>query len=285
MCSLALIVSSIAAGNWTAKAEDEATILTAEEIKAKIISESNFAFYKPASASTASDTVGNICDGWMATYWYGESTNGDDWVEINLGAVKKIDSVDIVWGNVASKYEVQVSTDGKTYTTVKEATKDDGVATKDEYGLISDISVDLLFDAVEAQYVRIQCTEGTRRLLIYEMGVFGTEIPEETTAEETTPEETTPKKNTSEETTPKETTGTDVTTTAAPTTAVSAKVKAPAKAGIKKIAAKKRAAKKVKISLKKISGAQGYQVAVYKTKKNASKNKKAIVKKNVKKLK
>ena len=60
-------------------------------------------------------------------------------------------------------------------------------------------------------------------------------------------------------------------------------VMAPGKAKIKKITVKKKVSKKVKLSLKKIRGAKGYQVAIYKTKKNASKNKKAIVKKFVKK--
>lgn len=72
------------------------------------------------------------------------------------------------------------------------------------------------------------------------------------------------------------------------TTAVifpSKKVTAPGKAKIKKITAKKKSAKKVKISLKKINGAKGYQIAIYKTKKNAKKNKKSIVKKFVNKLK
>ena len=60
-------------------------------------------------------------------------------------------------------------------------------------------------------------------------------------------------------------------------------VMAPGKAKIKKITVKKKVSKKVKLSLKKIGGAKGYQVAIYKTKKNALKNKKAIVKKFVKK--
>ena len=46
---------------------------------------------------------------------------------------------------------------------------------------------------------------------------------------------------------------------------------------------KKKSAKKVKLLLKKIRGAKGYQVAIYKTKKNAAKNKKAIIKKFVRK--
>ncbi|MCI9617291.1 MAG: hypothetical protein HFG31_04705 [Eubacterium sp.] len=60
-------------------------------------------------------------------------------------------------------------------------------------------------------------------------------------------------------------------------------VKAPGKAKIKSITAKKKSTKKVKLLLKKIRGAKGYQVAVYKIKKNAAKNKKVIVKKFVKK--
>ena len=73
----------------------------------------------------------------------------------------------------------------------------------------------------------------------------------------------------------------DVTTTqgVAPT------VKAPGKAKIKKVYKKKRSAKKLKVKLKKVKGAKGYQVAVYKSKKKAKKNKKALVKKYTKKLK
>lgn len=81
------------------------------------------------------------------------------------------------------------------------------------------------------------------------------------------------------------------TTTAAPTTVAptteapttTAKAKAPAKAKIKKVSAKKKSTKKLSLTLSKVSGAKGYQIAVYKTKKNANKDKNAIVKKIVKK--
>ena len=46
-----------------------------------------------------------------------------------------------------------------------------------------------------------------------------------------------------------------------------------------------KAAKKIKLTLKKVKRAKGYQIAVYKTKKSAKKNKKAIVKRIVKKRK
>ena len=84
---------------------------------------------------------------------------------------------------------------------------------------------------------------------------------------------------------PEPTSKNTVTTTSsqAVTTKTPEKVKAPSKAKIKKITTKKKSSKKLKLSLKKINGAKGYQVAVYQTKKNAGKNKKAIFKKFVKK--
>ena len=76
------------------------------------------------------------------------------------------------------------------------------------------------------------------------------------------------------------------TTAATPTTAKTAtKYKKPAQAAIKKVNVKKKAAKKIKLTLKKVKRAKGYQIAVYKTKKSAKKNKKAIVKRIVKKRK
>ncbi len=75
---------------------------------------------------------------------------------------------------------------------------------------------------------------------------------------------------------------TDVTTTSEKKTK---KVKAPGKAKIKKIYKRKKSAKKIKVRLKKVKRAKGYQVAVYKTKKKAKKNKKPLVKKYTKKLK
>ena len=54
---------------------------------------------------------------------------------------------------------------------------------------------------------------------------------------------------------------------------------------IKKVYRKKKSAKKLKLKIKKLSGVKGYQIAVYKTKKNAKKNKKALFKKYIKKNK
>jgi hypothetical protein len=74
-------------------------------------------------------------------------------------------------------------------------------------------------------------------------------------------------------------------TTKNPATTTAAQVKAPAKAKILKVNAKKKSSKKIKISLKKIANAKGYEIAVYASKKNAKKNKNALVTKRVKTLK
>ena len=63
------------------------------------------------------------------------------------------------------------------------------------------------------------------------------------------------------------------------------KVTKPGKTKVKQAIKKKKSPKKISIKLKKVKGAKGYQVAVYKSKKNAKKNKKAIKKKYSKKLK
>ena len=69
------------------------------------------------------------------------------------------------------------------------------------------------------------------------------------------------------------------------TKASDANVKAPGKAVIKKIYKKKYAAKKIKMIVKKDKLAEGYQVAVFKSKKNAKKLAKPIYVKTVKKTK
>ncbi len=103
---------------------------------------------------------------------------------------------------------------------------------------------------------------------------------DETTTQEvtTTAAETT---TVAETTTAVETTTAAATTEAATTTATSAvkKVKKPARVKIKKVAKKKKAAKKLKVKFKKVKNADGYQVAVLKSKSV----KKALVKKYTKK--
>ena len=74
-------------------------------------------------------------------------------------------------------------------------------------------------------------------------------------------------------------------TTKATTKASNNNVKAPGKAVIKKIYKKKYASKKIKMIVKKDKRAEGYQVAVFKSKKNAKKLVKPIYVKAFKKTK
>lgn len=108
-----------------------------------------------------------------------------------------------------------------------------------------------------------------------EEGIEETTEPPTTTVEPTTEQPTTEKPTTEQSTTTEPSTTKKEQTT-------KAKINKPGKAKITKITSKKKSAKKIKLSLKKISGANGYQIAVYTTNKNAKKNKKAIVKKFVK---
>ena len=68
-----------------------------------------------------------------------------------------------------------------------------------------------------------------------------------------------------------------------PTPPVKPVVKKPGK--VKVTSAKRKSAKKLKVKFKKVKGAKGYQLAVYKSKKTAKKNKGALVKKTYKKYK
>lgn len=121
-----------------------------------------------------------------------------------------------------------------------------------------------------------------------------TSEPESTTENEiesTVPstEQTTSNNETTNETitTDNVTDNIDVTTTTKPVTSKYAK---PSKVKIIKTYSKKKSSKKIRLSIKKVTGAKGYQIAVFKTKTNAKKNKHSLVKKvikqrNVKKIK
>ncbi|MBE5959538.1 MAG: hypothetical protein E7254_11850 [Lachnospiraceae bacterium] len=110
---------------------------------------------------------------------------------------------------------------------------------------------------------------------------------EETTVEETTPEETTAEETTTEKTTPVETTTRETTTQkekvtqAEKTTSKEVRI---GKAAIKKINKKKRSAKKLSLVLKKVSDVNGYEVRIYKSKKDAKNDKAAIFTKTTSKL-
>lgn len=125
-----------------------------------IESSENLALGKKVTASSKQDTASNIVDGDTTTSWQGAETN-DEWIQVDLGAVKAINTVNINWETAfASKYQIQVSTDGETWTTVKE-----------EAGTKGDVTS--TFEAVKARYVRMQ---GIKRATQYGYCIFEFEV-------------------------------------------------------------------------------------------------------------
>ena len=177
------------------------------EIKTKLSSDSNIAKNKEAFASSGVNTAKEAFDGNLGSRWIAETKNTDEYVGVNLGKLYSLTSVAISWeGAYASEYEIQVSTDGEEYNTVKAVT-----ATKAD-------TAEFVFDeAVDAQFVKILCKKDGfgYPYSIWEVGAFATVAP--TTVAPTTvapaqDETTTPAKQ-DETTTPAKQ---DETTTPAP---------------------------------------------------------------------
>lgn len=88
----------------------------------------------------------NAFDGNDISRW---TCDGSDkgWLCVDLEEVRKIDGVRISWENAyAADYHIEVSTDGESFTKVAETVNGNG-------GLNT-----LMFDEVEARYVRLVCT-------------------------------------------------------------------------------------------------------------------------------
>ncbi len=126
----------------------------------EINSGDNLALGKTVKASSVQDKASNIVDGDESTSWQGEANN-NEWIQVDLGATKAINAVNIKWeAAFASKYEIQVSTDGETWETVKEETGTAGY-------------VKSVFEAVNARYVRMQ---GIKRATVYGYCIFEMEV-------------------------------------------------------------------------------------------------------------
>jgi hypothetical protein len=125
----------------------------------------------PAAAAFASSHEGpclfaaKAIDGdTTGSRWSSKWTDGE-WITVDLGAVRSVSSVKLVWENASAKeYLVQASSDGATWTNV--ASKTDGV-----WGPRTD---ELVFTA-SARYVRMQGVKRTSGYgySLYEMQVFG----------------------------------------------------------------------------------------------------------------
>ena len=214
---------------------------------------------------------------------YGTDGTPDIYVRVNGGSWQKL-SLESTgdWAKIGQSSLI--------LTELKEGanTIDVTGATNGSYVCLDRVDAVFVSDLIQEETTTSETT--TPETTTPEVTTPETTVPESTTSAETTTEPSTTQNETTEApTTPKadettkvpETTSKQDITTAAPTI----KVKAPAKAKVAKVTAKKKSAAKAKLTLKKIKGVKGYQVAVYKSKKTAKKNKKALVKKFVKKVK
>ena len=208
------------------------------------------------SANNANSDGDKAIDGDITSRWESKHGNEPQSLTIDLGQIRNIKQIGIIWEAASAKdYKIEVSSDGVNFT--QAALVEDGNGDQNRFDTIK------LKEMVEARYVRINCINRTTNYgySIFDVAIYGTDNKKV------------------DETTTKAPTTTVCTTEETVSTMNKNNVKL-AKAKVKS-ATKKKADKKVKIILKKIKGAQKYQIQISK-----SKNfKKKLVKKTVKKVK
>ena len=121
-------------------------------------------------------TDGSMVNGWATGFNRHDTPGGEEWITIDLEAVYDISCVRLVpraiVGNLnvfPENYEIQVSLDGVTFTTVK-AVEGDNIPVSSEDRI-------LLFDATPARYVRLRATRLTH-FSSTDTGGYGVELNE-----------------------------------------------------------------------------------------------------------
>ncbi|MDF2660767.1 MAG: coagulation factor 5/8 type domain protein, partial [Paenibacillus sp.] len=90
------------------------TVTAAKTIRDK----TNLALRKPVGASVRSGIADRAVDGDLNSYWQGNK-KGQDWLQIDLGASKQFNRVVMKWGSeYASRYKIQASDDGASFTDI-----------------------------------------------------------------------------------------------------------------------------------------------------------------------
>ncbi len=130
--------------------------------------EGNLALNQPAYASTeesSSLTAEMAVDGDTSTRWASQDpAPGDEWIYVDLGATATINRVVLNWEVAyASAYEIQVSDDASSWTTIYSTSSGDG-------------GIDDLGVSGTGRYVRVYCTvRGTSYgYSLWEFEVYGT---------------------------------------------------------------------------------------------------------------
>jgi chondroitin AC lyase len=120
--------------------------------------------------TTASDGTGpdSATDGNLTTRWIADRTGSPDtsWLQVDLGSMQQIDAVRLSWeASYASKYKIQVSDDGSTWS---------DVYTTPSAG--SDGGTDLVPESATGRYVRMQTVAralSSYGVSLWEFEVFG----------------------------------------------------------------------------------------------------------------
>lgn len=134
--------------------------------------------YKGVTASVSSNegTAGNafnnnVGDGWQAA----DDDKDNQWITINLGALRKINQIEAIWENASAKdYTVEVSTDGTNYEQV--ANIKNAASGNNRWDTIN------FMEPVYAQYVKVH---GVTRTLdnygmqIREIAIYGPNTADE----------------------------------------------------------------------------------------------------------
>lgn len=121
-------------------------------------------------------TDGSMTNGWATGFNRHTTPDGEEWITVDLEAVYDISCVRLVPRAMVGglnvfpeNYEIQVSMDGQTFTTVK-AVEGDNIPVTSEDRI-------LLFDATPARYVRLRATRLTH-FSSTDTGGYGVELNE-----------------------------------------------------------------------------------------------------------
>ncbi|KAL7541734.1 hypothetical protein ACHAXR_011178 [Thalassiosira sp. AJA248-18] len=131
----------------------------------------NLAFGKSSTASSRSQIAAYAFDGSPMTRW--ESDMGIDmvWLQVDLGAMYELGKVTIYWEDASAKaYDIQVSTDGSSFTTVWSQTP-----APEGFPQTMGTVESAFEEVVTGRYVRMQAYSRATEwgYSIWEMSVFG----------------------------------------------------------------------------------------------------------------
>src|SRR5581483_10146724 len=122
---------------------------------------------QPAAASSTGGSAyaaSNAFDGKTSTRWASVSHVDPQWLRVDLRATASVSSVKLIWDlSCATAYQIQVSTDGSTFTTVYSTTTGKG-------------GTETIAVKASGRYVRMYGTKRCRDrgYSLQEMQVFGT---------------------------------------------------------------------------------------------------------------